>query len=151
MCEPIGKAKKISKLLNAFATTATVVAVGGGGKNKRSRREDLGEYKIFRTGRSRRTEGRERMRMRTRRKTKERKRRWREDRDDEDREKLIYVPCTYYAVCIFTDACTFAPRILESEKDDYLHRDTSSLNRLVYLLIYFSVALRARVRSLASP
>lgn len=69
-------------------------------------------------------------------------------RDREDREKLIYVPCTYYAVCIFTDACTFAPRILESEKDDYLHRDTSSLNRLVYLLIYFSVA-RARARSLA--
>jgi len=31
--------------------------------------------------------------------------------------------------------------ILESEKDDYLHRDTSSLNRLVYLLIYLSVAL----------
>lgn len=120
-------------------------------KNKRSRREDLGEYKIFRTGRSRRTEGRARMRTRWRRKTKERRRRWREDQDDrEDREKLIYVPCTYYAVCIFTDACTFAPRILESEKDDYLHRDTSSLNRLVYLLIYFSVArARARARSLA--
>jgi len=44
------------------------------------------------------------------------------------------------AVCIFTDACTFAPRILESEKDDYLHRDTSSLNRLFYLLIYLFVA-----------
>lgn len=66
MCEPIGEAKKISKLLNASATTATavvvVVIILGGGKNKRSRREDLGEYKIFRTGRSRRTEGRERTR-----------------------------------------------------------------------------------------
>lgn len=43
----------------------------------------------------------------------------------------------HITVCIFADTCTFAPRILK--EDDYLHRDTSSLSRLVYLLIYFPV------------
>lgn len=55
-------------------------------------------------------------------------------------EKSSYTFRAHTAVCIFTDACTFAPQILESEKDDYLHRDTSSLNWLFYLLIYLPVA-----------
>lgn len=50
-------------------------------------------------------------------------------RENEDREKLIYVPCA----CIFTDVCTFAPRILKSEKDDYLHRDTKPVVLFTYI------------------
>lgn len=57
--------------------------------------------------------------------------RWK-GRKERDWEKLAHI-----TVCIFADTCTFAPRILE--EDDYLHRDTSSLSRLVYLLIYFLV------------
>lgn len=87
----IGEVKKISKLLNAF-----------GGEDKRSciERRDLRkerkreqEHKIFRTGRSGR-EGREGGE----------RRRW------EDDEKSSYTFHAHTAVCIFTDACTFAPR-----------------------------------------
>lgn len=117
----IGEVKKISKLLNAF-----------GGEDKRSRieqrdlREKEKEYKIFRTGRSR-DEKEEKVA--------------REDDERTRREKLIYVPCTYCRCAYLQTRALSRLAILESEKDDYLHRDTSSLNRLVYLLIYLSVVL----------
>lgn len=53
------------------------------------------------------------------------------------REKLVHVPQRILPCAYLQTPCTFAPRILE--RDDYLHRDTSSLSRLVYLLIYFPV------------
>lgn len=73
---------------------------------------------------------------------KEEKKVAREDDDERGRrEKLVYVPCTYFLPgrpCAYLQ--TRALSRLESEKDDYLHRDTSSLNRPVYLLIYLSVS-----------
>jgi len=97
-------------------------------KEKEREREISGEYKIFRTGRS----GRKGQKRQKERKEVAR-RRW-GPRKAHIRSAHI-LPYAYLQT-----QCTFAPRILESEKDDYLHRDTSSLNRPVYLLIYLSVA-----------
>lgn len=103
------------------------------GKNKRPRQAEISESTRYR-GSTTEREG-----------AKEKGvggRRWRAEKP---REKLIYVSCAYCRMHIYRRAHFRAsdPRI--EKKDDYLHRDTSSLNRLFYLLIYLPVMRAACV------